>query len=145
MVYLEQTIKKRGREWAVLQVDQGNEPAERLYEQLGYRPYHPHFLRREMGTPFSQAIVPLNQANGDSPHIELLIRLRDQEGKMVPPGNFIPAAERFGNMIAILADKKYQEWTPNPNRQAGQHRRWYGPKSKKANPDAWKSLPVIRP
>jgi GNAT superfamily N-acetyltransferase len=57
MVYLEQTIKKRGREWAVLQVDQGNEPAERLYEQLGYRPYHPHFLRREMGTPFSQAIT----------------------------------------------------------------------------------------
>jgi diguanylate cyclase (GGDEF)-like protein len=31
-------------------------------------------------------------------HMEMLIRLRDEDGSMVPPGAFIPAAERFGLM-----------------------------------------------
>jgi EAL domain-containing protein (putative c-di-GMP-specific phosphodiesterase class I) len=30
--------------------------------------------------------------------MEMLIRLRDEDGSMVPPGAFIPAAERFGLM-----------------------------------------------
>ena len=34
----------------------------------------------------------------DGVHMELLIRLRDENGTMVPPGAFIPAAERFGLM-----------------------------------------------
>ena len=34
-------------------------------------------------------------------HIELLIRLRDEDGTMVPPGAFIPAAERFGLMLQL--------------------------------------------
>lgn len=31
-------------------------------------------------------------------HIELLLRMRDEQGFAVPPGDFIPAAERFGLM-----------------------------------------------
>ncbi|UCG23894.1 MAG: GNAT family N-acetyltransferase [Chloroflexota bacterium] len=57
MLNLEEMIKGRGREWAVLQVDLGNEPAERMYRQLGYRPFHPHFLRREMSPPISRAMT----------------------------------------------------------------------------------------
>jgi ribosomal protein S18 acetylase RimI-like enzyme len=57
MVHLEQTIKGRNRGWAVLQVDLGNDPAERMYRQLGYRPFHPHFLRRETSPPMSRAIT----------------------------------------------------------------------------------------
>lgn len=34
-------------------------------------------------------------------HYELLLRLRDEEGKLVPPGSFIPAAERFALMPLI--------------------------------------------
>ena len=34
-------------------------------------------------------------------HVELLIRLRDEDGSMVPPGAFIPAAERFGLMLQL--------------------------------------------
>jgi len=34
-------------------------------------------------------------------HVELLIRLRDENGVMVPPGAFIPAAERFGLMLQL--------------------------------------------
>ncbi len=32
------------------------------------------------------------------PHFELLVRMRDRAGAMVPPGAFIPAAERYGVM-----------------------------------------------
>ncbi|MBD8527041.1 bifunctional diguanylate cyclase/phosphodiesterase [Pseudomarimonas arenosa] len=34
-------------------------------------------------------------------HFELLVRLRDEQGNIVPPGAFIPAAERFGVMPEI--------------------------------------------
>ncbi len=43
MTYLEQEIRRKGRSWAVLQVDAGNEPAQNLYLRLGYQPYHPSF------------------------------------------------------------------------------------------------------
>jgi diguanylate cyclase (GGDEF)-like protein/PAS domain S-box-containing protein len=48
-----------------------------------------------------QPIVPI-AANGDSrPHYELLLRLRDEDGRVVMPGEFIPAAERF-NVMPML-------------------------------------------
>ena len=43
MHYLEQEISRAGRHWAVLQVDGGNIPAQRLYTDLGYQAYHPFF------------------------------------------------------------------------------------------------------
>jgi diguanylate cyclase (GGDEF)-like protein/PAS domain S-box-containing protein len=48
-----------------------------------------------------QEVVPLQQPNEDGPHIELLIRLRDEEGRVVMPGTFLPAAERYG-MVPML-------------------------------------------
>ena len=34
-------------------------------------------------------------------HVELLVRLRDEQGGLVPPGAFLPAAERYGLMPLI--------------------------------------------
>jgi EAL domain-containing protein (putative c-di-GMP-specific phosphodiesterase class I) len=34
----------------------------------------------------------------DGPHVELLIRLRDEDGRVILPGAFLPAAERYGLM-----------------------------------------------
>ncbi len=34
-------------------------------------------------------------------HIEILLRLIDEDGKLVPPGSFLPAAERYNVMPAI--------------------------------------------
>ena len=45
-----------------------------------------------------QELAPLWAADGDGVHMEMLIRLRDEQGNMVSPGAFIPAAERFGLM-----------------------------------------------
>ncbi|KFN50191.1 bifunctional diguanylate cyclase/phosphodiesterase [Arenimonas composti] len=46
-----------------------------------------------------QELAPLWHREGaDGVHMEMLIRMRDEAGAMVPPGAFIPAAERFGLM-----------------------------------------------
>ena len=44
---------------------------------------------------YRQRIAPV--AGGESgDHFEILIRMLDEEGRLVPPGSFFPAAERFG-------------------------------------------------
>lgn len=49
-----------------------------------------------------QELRPLRPLPGaQAAHFELLVRLRDEEGNIVPPGAFIPAAERFGVMPEI--------------------------------------------
>ncbi len=42
-----------------------------------------------------QPLQPLRGA-GEGLHLEALVRLRDDQGQLVPPGAFLPAAERFG-------------------------------------------------
>ncbi len=49
---------------------------------------------------YSQDIVALGGANKGS-HCELLIRMLDEKGEIVPPMAFIPAAERYGLMPSI--------------------------------------------
>src|SRR5208283_3286044 len=44
---------------------------------------------------FRQSILPLQQAEGGL-HYELLLRMRDEAGKIVAPYDFITAAERYG-------------------------------------------------
>ncbi len=48
----------------------------------------------------AQPIVPVNNLS-DEHHYELLIRMVDTEGKIIPPGAFIPAAERYDLMTKV--------------------------------------------
>ena len=50
---------------------------------------------------YAQDIVSLAGRREEGLHVELLIRLRDETGALVPPGSFLPAAERFGLMGLI--------------------------------------------
>lgn len=51
---------------------------------------------------YSQSIVPTDTQRPDSQeHYEVLLRLRDETGKIIPPMAFIPAAERYNLMQAI--------------------------------------------
>ncbi|MBW3549383.1 MAG: EAL domain-containing protein [Proteobacteria bacterium] len=47
-----------------------------------------------------QEVFPLGPLAA-GPHIELLLRFRDEQGKLVVPGAFMPAAERYGLMPMI--------------------------------------------
>ena len=44
----------------------------------------------------AQEIVPLGDTRDDGIHLEVLLRMRDEAGALVPPSSFLPAAERFG-------------------------------------------------
>lgn len=81
-----------------------------------YRPDDEELLRRreEMGMVsavqralaegslelFAQIIAPVRE-DMPLPHYEVLVRMRDPEGKPISPGAFIPAAERFQLMSSI--------------------------------------------
>ncbi|WP_127144608.1 putative bifunctional diguanylate cyclase/phosphodiesterase [Pelagibacterium montanilacus] len=51
---------------------------------------------------FGQRIYDLSQSGSEpSGFVEVLARLRDANGALIPPGGFIPAAERFGLIEAL--------------------------------------------
>jgi diguanylate cyclase (GGDEF)-like protein/PAS domain S-box-containing protein len=49
---------------------------------------------------FQQYIRPLKEAVS-SPHFEILVRMRGEDGELLPPMAFIPAAERYNLLTAI--------------------------------------------
>lgn len=51
---------------------------------------------------WAQGIEPLRSADQDGRlRYEVLLRMRDSEGRLVSPGEFLPAAERNGEMVRI--------------------------------------------
>jgi diguanylate cyclase (GGDEF)-like protein/PAS domain S-box-containing protein len=48
-----------------------------------------------------QPIVPVADGNNAAVHYEILLRMIDEEGNTIPPGAFIPAAERYQMMSKI--------------------------------------------
>lgn len=55
-------------------------------------------LREDRFIPYAQKIVPVSGPSEDYLHYEVLIRMIDEEGRIVPPGLFLPAAENY-NLI----------------------------------------------
>lgn len=51
-------------------------------------------------TLYFQPIIPLN-GNRSDVHAEFLLRMLDDENNIIPPGSFIPAAERYNLMPAV--------------------------------------------
>ncbi|MBC3881546.1 EAL domain-containing protein [Undibacterium sp. LX40W] len=45
---------------------------------------------------FAQPIMPLGEFVENGLHFEVLLRMRETDGTLIPPGVFIPSAERFG-------------------------------------------------
>jgi EAL domain-containing protein (putative c-di-GMP-specific phosphodiesterase class I) len=50
---------------------------------------------------YAQRIVGISANTGDRPFFELMVRLRDEDGTLVPPNEFIPAAERYNVMVMV--------------------------------------------
>jgi diguanylate cyclase (GGDEF)-like protein/PAS domain S-box-containing protein len=73
-------------------------------------------LEEDMFTLYVQPISPISDRDGAHEHVEVLIRLLDKDGGLIPPGAFIPAAERFGLMLSVdrwVIDKVVQFITEN--------------------------------
>jgi diguanylate cyclase (GGDEF)-like protein/PAS domain S-box-containing protein len=50
---------------------------------------------------YAQRIVGISANTSDTPFFELMVRLRDEDGTLVPPNEFIPAAERYNVMVMV--------------------------------------------
>ncbi|WP_416772423.1 EAL domain-containing protein [Pseudomonas sp. RHF3.3-3] len=50
---------------------------------------------------YSQEISPLGQTDPAGGHVEILLRLHDEAGRMILPDSFVPAAERYGLMSQL--------------------------------------------
>ena len=50
---------------------------------------------------YAQAIAPLRTNTEGGVHVELLVRMVDEQGKIIPPMAFIPAAQRYDLMTEI--------------------------------------------
>jgi diguanylate cyclase (GGDEF)-like protein len=48
-----------------------------------------------------QRIVPVATDSDGRTHLEVLVRMRDEQGGVVPPGAFLPAAERYNLMPTV--------------------------------------------
>ncbi|EMR11983.1 diguanylate cyclase/phosphodiesterase (GGDEF & EAL domains) with PAS/PAC sensor(s) [Methylophaga lonarensis MPL] len=58
-------------------------------------------LDKDLFRLYYQTIIPLEDSDNTMPHYEILARMIGPEGEVIPPGAFIPAAERFGLMPKI--------------------------------------------
>ncbi len=91
--------KEQGRD-RVHVFEPGNIDLVRRQSEMQWIPRLHRALAENQFQLYVQPIIPLNAA-GDQIHGEVLLRLRDDTGEQYLPGVFIPAAERFHQMLAI--------------------------------------------
>ncbi len=73
---------------------------------------------------WSQPIAPVARGTDEGEHFEVLLRLIDEDGGTVPPGAFLPAAERYGLSTELdrwVIDKALGWLHGNPKRLEGLH------------------------
>ncbi|MDX8436992.1 EAL domain-containing protein [Mesorhizobium abyssinicae] len=93
--------KEKGRNRVQLHSDSDTALRERFTEMAWVQRLHAA-LEENRFRLHCQEIWPLNDAVAEAgAHIEILLRLTDEDGSIVSPASFIPAAERYGLMPAI--------------------------------------------
>ncbi|OUS23597.1 hypothetical protein A9Q99_26465 [Gammaproteobacteria bacterium 45_16_T64] len=71
------------------------------HEQLEWVTKINYALEHDLLVLSSQKICPISTAAGTQTHFEMLVRMLGQDGKIIPPGAFLPAAERYNLMPQI--------------------------------------------
>ena len=92
--------KEKGRNRVQLHRTTDSELQRRVDEMAWVQRIH-DALEEQRFCLYAQPIAPLGDGVDEGEHIEILLRLRERSGEMVPPGSFIPAAERYGLMNLI--------------------------------------------
>lgn len=92
--------KEKGRNRVQVYQSDDSEMSNRFGEMAWVQRIHAA-LEEERFCLFYQLIAPVAADPDQGAHVELLLRLRDEDGQLVPPIRFIPAAERYGLMPLI--------------------------------------------
>jgi diguanylate cyclase (GGDEF)-like protein/PAS domain S-box-containing protein len=93
------TAKEAGRDRVVAYFDVDGKVANRRSEMAWVHLLY-QAMEEDSFTLYAQLIEPLN-CDGAGMRCEILLRLRDKEGKLIQPGEFLPAAERFRIMPRV--------------------------------------------
>jgi diguanylate cyclase (GGDEF)-like protein/PAS domain S-box-containing protein len=86
--------KEAGRNRIYLLREQDDEFARRHVEMQWYSRI-PRALDENQFILYAQLIQPINASSSDKLHFEILLRLKGESGEIIPPGAFMPAAERY--------------------------------------------------
>jgi diguanylate cyclase (GGDEF)-like protein len=92
--------KERGRNRVQL-YRQTDEDLARQHGDMLWASRITEALKEDKFELFCQPIVPTGSSGSEPHHYEILVRLREENGNLTPPGAFIPAAERY-DMICQL-------------------------------------------
>jgi diguanylate cyclase (GGDEF)-like protein len=108
--------KEKGRNRVQVYSQDNTELSLRFGEMVWAQQIH-QALEEQRFLLYSQDIVAVDDAGDTGIHLEVLLRLQDESGRLVAPGQFIPAAERYGlmplldrwvvqNAFAIVAERQ---------------------------------------
>ncbi|MAB97781.1 MAG: PAS domain S-box protein [Pseudomonadaceae bacterium] len=89
--------KDKGRNRVQLYHPENTELSLRFGEMAWAQRIH-QALKEHRFELYAQEIMPAQKDLDNGIHIELLLRLRDEDNQLVAPGHFMPAAERYGLM-----------------------------------------------
>ncbi len=92
--------KEKGRNRVHLLTPGDHEVSERLGEMQWIDRISTAF-EEERFRLYAQPIVPVSDETGDAWSYEILIRMLDENGQVLTPGSFLPAAERYNLMPTI--------------------------------------------
>ncbi|MBF0187703.1 MAG: EAL domain-containing protein [Magnetococcales bacterium] len=79
----------------------GDDVYSNYQEKMKWVPEIKRSLEKDLFQLYAQPIVPVDSDAGLVGHVEILIRLFDETGNLVPPGAFLPSAERYNLMPLI--------------------------------------------
>ncbi|VAX09376.1 diguanylate cyclase/phosphodiesterase (GGDEF & EAL domains) with PAS/PAC sensor(s) [hydrothermal vent metagenome] len=94
------TAKDEGRN-RVHVFKHGDSAASRRHSEMQWVSHIQSALDNNRLTLHRQTIVPLSKQGTTPSHQEVLVRLFDEDGTLIPPGAFIPAAERYNLMPEV--------------------------------------------
>ncbi|MDJ0702275.1 MAG: EAL domain-containing protein [Leptolyngbyaceae cyanobacterium MO_188.B28] len=94
------TAKNQGRNQVYVVQDTQQTLAQQSREMNWIARIH-QALETDQFCLFYQNIAPLQPKQETGEHYEVLIRLRDTDGSLIPPMAFVPTAERYGLMRRI--------------------------------------------
>lgn len=93
--------KEKGRNRVQVYHDDDSELSTRFGEMAWIQRLH-MALEDNRFCLYSQEIARLRRDGGPGDgHVEILLRLRDESGRLILPDSFIPAAERYGMMTTL--------------------------------------------
>jgi diguanylate cyclase (GGDEF)-like protein/PAS domain S-box-containing protein len=94
------TAREQGRNQAYVYDPQGNERIHRG-EEFHWASRISEALEQDRFKIHAQSIHPLDPVSNNHTRIEILTRMEDENGRLLPPASFIPAAERYKLMGAV--------------------------------------------